>query len=448
MSSVKKLAIRGSLWTLVGYGASQILRFGNSLILTRLLAPELFGLMALVNVFIIGLHLFSDIGVGQSIIQNKRGDDPVFLNTAWTMQVLRGIGLWLCSVLVAFPVSKFYNDHRLLWLIPIVCFGTVITGFNSTALYTLNRQIALGKLAVFELGGQIISLVATILWALFDPSIWALIAGSLVSAVVQVVWSHRLVPEFSNRFTWDKTAVQSIFSFGKWIFLSTALTFFATQSDRLILGKLVSFKLLGIYGIAFGLADIPRQIILALSGKVIFPAFSRMADLPRAEFRNKILKNRQPILLALAVGLAFMISFGDILIRTLYKPGYHEAAWMMPLIALGIWHTTLYSTMSPALLAVGKSMYSALGFLFTTLTIVIGLPLAYSRYGMVGAMIVIPFYDLPLYGVTMYGLWREGFFCLAQDIKTTAIFLGLLTGVLLSRYYLLGLGLPISQILR
>jgi hypothetical protein len=104
--------------------------------------------------------------------------------------------------------------------------------------------------------------------------------------------------------------------------------------------------------------------------------------------------------------------------------------------------------MSPALLAVGKSMYGALGFLFTTLTIVIGLPLAYSRYEMVGAMIVIPFYDLPLYGVTMYGLWREGFFCLAQDIKTTAIFLGLLTGVLLSRYYLLGLGLPISQILR
>lgn len=84
MSSLKKLAIRGMVWTVAGYGASQILRLGSNLILTRLLFPELFGLMTLVNIFITGLHLFSDIGVGPSIIQNKRGDDPVFLNTAWT----------------------------------------------------------------------------------------------------------------------------------------------------------------------------------------------------------------------------------------------------------------------------------------------------------------------------------------------------------------------------
>ena len=70
MSSLKKLAIRGTIWTIVGYGASQILRFGSNLILTRLLFPKLFGLMALLNTFIIGLHLFSDIGIGTIIIQN------------------------------------------------------------------------------------------------------------------------------------------------------------------------------------------------------------------------------------------------------------------------------------------------------------------------------------------------------------------------------------------
>jgi hypothetical protein len=61
------------------------------LILTRLLFPEAFGLMALVQVFMGGLQMFSDLGVNMSIIQSKRGEDPDFLNTAWTFQILRGL---------------------------------------------------------------------------------------------------------------------------------------------------------------------------------------------------------------------------------------------------------------------------------------------------------------------------------------------------------------------
>ena len=448
MSSLRKQAIRGSVWTLAGYGASQILRFGSNLILARLLVPEYFGLMSLVNVFIIGLHLFSDIGLGPSIIQNKRGDDPDFLNTVWTMQIIRSGFLWLGSVLIAWPISEFYNEPQLLRLLPVVGLSTLISGFGSTAPFTLNRHIALGKLAIFELGGQVVSVIVMIVWAWFSPTVWALVMGSLVSDVIKMVWSHRLMPGHRNRFAWNREATKNIVSFGRWIFLSTALTFLASQADRLILGKLLSFKLLGVYGIAFALADIPRQVILALSGKVIFPAMSKLANLPREAFRAKILKNRRPILIALAAGLPLLISFGDFLILKLYKPDYHDAAWMLPIIALGIWHTTLYSTMSPSLLTIGKSVYNAQGYLLTFLTISIGLPLAFSQVGIVGAMFVVAFNDLPLYGATMYGLWREGLSCLGQDLQATALFLGLLTTTLLCRYYLLGWGLPINQLLQ
>jgi O-antigen/teichoic acid export membrane protein len=448
MSSLRKQAIRGSVWTLAGYGASQILRFGSNLILARLLVPEYFGLMSLVNVFIIGLHLFSDIGLGPSIIQNKRGDDPDFLNTVWTMQIIRSVFLWLGSVLIAWPISKFYNEPKLLLLIPVVGLSTLISGFGSTAPFTLNRHIALGKLAIFEFGGQLISVIVMIVWAWFNPTVWALVMGSLVSDLIKTVWSHWLMPGHRNRFAWNREATKNIVSFGRWIFLSTALTFLASQADRLILGKLLSFKLLGVYGIAFALADIPRSVILALSGKVIFPAMSKLANLPREAFRAKILKNRLPILIALAAGLSVLISFGDLLIVKLYKPDYHDAAWMLPIIALGIWHTTLYSTMSPSLLTIGKSVYNAQGYLLTFLTISIGLPLAFSKMGLVGAMLVVAFNDLPLYGATMYGLWREGLNCLGQDLQATALFLGLLTTTLLCRYYLLGWGLPINQLLQ
>jgi O-antigen/teichoic acid export membrane protein len=447
VSSIKQLAIRGAAWTFVAYGMAMSLRLGSNLILTRLLLPEAYGLIALVYVFILGLNLFSDVGIGPSIIQNKRGDDPDFLNTAWTIQVIRGICLWIGSLLIAWPAAQFYEEPRLLLLLPIVGLNAIIAGFNSTALFTLNRQVAVGKLAVYELGGQITSMTVTIIWAYFNPTVWAMVAGGFASALVQMVWSHRLIAEQPNRFTWDKDALQRIFAFGKWIFVSTALYFFVSQSDRMILGKLISLEMLGIYGIAFTLADIPRQVIIALSNKVIFPSYAKLADLPRETFRAKMTKNRKHLLAALALGLSLLIGFGDRLIFILYKSNYHEAGWMVPIIALGIWHTTLYCTTSPALLALGKSHYQPPGYILTVLAITIGLPLVFSQAGIVGAMFVIAFYDLPIYAVNMYGLWREGLMCLVQDILATAFLLEVLACVLLARY-ILGWGLPINQILQ
>lgn len=447
MSSLKKQAFRATAWTIGGYGASMVLRFASNLILARLLLPDSFGLMALVNVFIMGLNLFSDVGLGPSLIQNKRGDDPTFINTAWTIQVIRGGALWLGSILIAWPVSQVYGEKELLYLIPIVGLSTLISSFDSTALYTLNRQLALGKLAIFEFGGQVIGLTAMITWAWFNKSVWALVFGGLATSIIQLVWSHRLLPEQPNRFIWDKEAAKNIFSFGKWIFFSTALTFLASQADRLILGKLITPAQLGIYGIAYTLADIPRQVIMALSGKVIFPAFSKMVNLPRETFRAKILKNRKPLLLVLAPGLTILVSFGDYVVRLLYKEVYHDAAWMLPIIAVGIWHTSLYSTMSPALMALGKPIYNTIGYFLTLITITTALFVGYHYMGLKGAVIAVAVGDIPFYGVTMYGLWREKLGCLKQDLWATALFLGLLTAVLFGRFVVTGT-LPISPILR
>ena len=92
--SLMKRVVKGSVWTLGGYAISQVVRLGNNFLLARLLFPKAFGLMALVYTFLIALQMFSDIGINLSIIQNKRGDDPKFLNTAWTLQVFRGLILW------------------------------------------------------------------------------------------------------------------------------------------------------------------------------------------------------------------------------------------------------------------------------------------------------------------------------------------------------------------
>lgn len=288
-TDLHRLAISGVIWTVFGYGASQILRFGGNLILTRLLLPEYFGLMALVNIPIIGLQLFSDVGIVPSIVQNQRGDDPAFYNTAWTLQILRGFGLWLFCLAIAAPVAQFYHEPRLLCLIPVVGFTTVLNGFESTAVATLRRHVDLARTIKFDALMQAAALGLMLLWAWISPTIWALVVGNLLATLLRTARSFWLIPGYKNQLNWERAALADLFSFGKWIFVSTALTFLATQMDRLMLGKLVSVELLGVYAIAFTLSDILRQIIGALGSKVVFPVIARTAELSRTDLRIQIL---------------------------------------------------------------------------------------------------------------------------------------------------------------
>ena len=119
---------------MAGHGASVLIRLASSLILTRLLFPEVYGVMSLVWMVMYGLAMFSDVGLGPAIIRDKRGDDPVFLNTAWTVQAIRGAVLWGGSCLAASPMAAFYGQPELAQLIPVAGLTALIAGFNSTAL--------------------------------------------------------------------------------------------------------------------------------------------------------------------------------------------------------------------------------------------------------------------------------------------------------------------------
>ena len=125
---LKKLSINAASWTLFGYGASQAFRLLSNLVLARLLAPEHFGLIAIVTVFMIALAMFSDVGIGPNIIQSERGEDEDFLNTAWTVQIIRGFLLWFACLVLAWPMSIFYKQPDLALLIPVSGLVAIISG--------------------------------------------------------------------------------------------------------------------------------------------------------------------------------------------------------------------------------------------------------------------------------------------------------------------------------
>ncbi|MDJ0659611.1 MAG: oligosaccharide flippase family protein [Crocosphaera sp.] len=442
MSFLKNKAISGSIWTGVEYGVGQTLRLGSNLILTRLLVPELFGLMSLVSTFIQGLQLFSDIGINPSIIRSSRGDDPLFFNTAWTLQAIRGFGLWIGCCLIAWPVSQFYNNQQFLWLLPVVGLTTIMSGFNSTSLATLNRKLEIGRITRLRLGIQILSLTIMIVWAYFQRSIWALVVGSLVGVFLKMAMSHKLEPNISNRFVWEQESIKEITSFGRWIFVSTAMTFLASQVDRLLLGKLLSLEMLGIYTIATTFSLIPAQVVDRLN-TIILPLIAKNQHLPRKELLNKILRKRWFILILVGVIVAVLFCGGDLIILTLYDDRYKDAAWMLPILALGLWPKMLNLTIKDALVAISKPKYLAWANTSKFCYMLIMLPLGYYLMKVPGVIICVAFNDILPYLVFNYGLWRESLCPIKQDILASFGLVLLIICISITRI-LLGLGLPLS----
>ena len=427
IGTLESTALRATIWTVASYGAAQALRLANSLILTHLLAPEAFGQVTLVMTLVVGITMLSDIGLRPSIIQSTRGDEPRFLNTAWTLQVMQGLGLWVVALAMTWPASKFYHNPSMKLVLPALALSMAVTGFNSTNLLSLSRHMGVRRLFLLDFSAQILSLVATVAWAYFAPSVWALVGGSLISNVYRLAVSHTpLVPGIRNRFLWDRESLKDILHFGKWIFLGTAFYFFASQSDRLILGRLVSLTLLGVYGIAFQISDVPRSVIGALSEKVGYPFISKIIHLPLAEFRAQFLRYRVYVLLTGGLLLSAMVVWGDLLIHKLYRPSYGDAAWMVPVLAAGLWHTLLYQTTRPVLFSLGKSKYNAVGNGVYCATMLLSIPLAFHYFGMLGAVIAVAAGDFPLYLVFLFGAEREGVRPLKQDLQLTAAFLMML----------------------
>ncbi len=417
--SLGSRAISGGLWIVARFGAENVLRLASNMILTRLLLPEAFGAMALIQATLAGLAMFADVGISSSVVQNRREDAP-FLNTVWTLQVIRGAVLWLFAVAMARPMAAFYDMPELTWLIMATGLTSVISGFNSIKLYTLRRHLRLRELAFIETGCQFATGVATVAWAWFVPSVWALVWGTLIGTVIRLVTSHVLIAGPQNRFAWERAARRDLLDFGKWIFVSTILTFLAGQSDRLIFGKLMDVATLGVFSIALILAAIPTQIIWQLGNLVVFPALSHRKDSP-LEFRGVYYRTVQPVLAFGALAVAGLAATAPDLVQLLYDPRYAEAGWMVQILAVAAWLRVPQATSGVVPLAMGEPRWLAAANAMKFASMLVLLPVGFQLAGSGGAIVGLAASEFFRYATFAIGLRRFGLPAMNGDLVFSGV---------------------------
>src|SRR5438067_5748896 len=329
-------------WVSGSYGVVQLLRLLNNVILARLLGPSILGLMALVNSIRTGVELLSDVGIMQNIISSPRGEDPVFYDTAWTLQALRGLVLAIIGLTLSVPLAHFFRYPQLAVILPVASLFFVFTGFDSTARPLVQKQLHVARLSVFDIGLGVISLVAHVSMALITPTVWALVLGSVITGAASLIGSFLFIPGLRHRFIIDPECARQLLRFGRWVFLSSIVYFFAMNFDRLYFARQITLSQLGVYGIARTLADMVSLFVARASSFVLYPSVAA-AGLAPQELRKKLLHGRRTLLLGAAVGMGTFLALSEFIVRHLYDPRYWEAGWILPVLCTGVWFGILTS---------------------------------------------------------------------------------------------------------
>lgn len=399
--SLRGRAIHSGAWVSAGFAVQKALQLGSNLILTRLLFPEAFGLMALAMVFVVGLAMFSDIGLKPAVIRDPRGEDPAFLNTAWTIQLARGMLLSVIGAIIAYPISLVYEQPILFPLLAMLSTTAAINGFASISMVTAERRLDFRTITVIQLAGQVLSIILLVMLAYFWRSVWALAVGNILGSVLMVGLGHIVLQGHRHRFQFDRDAGKSLMRFGKWIFLSTIVTFLGGEGLRAIQASFLSPAEFGILAIAYTIAAIPIELSIKLTGAIGLPALSEAYRNDQSKLTGVLHQFRKRVLTLSFILVAIVAFLGEALVAILYDNRYHAAGPFVVALTLSNSVALIGLGYNNVLLALGKSRTYSWTMAFSTVARVLGVVAGFQVFGILGMIVGIGVANL----ITLILVW-------------------------------------------
>jgi O-antigen/teichoic acid export membrane protein len=337
-SIVNGSTFNAGFWVLVSQVGTQTMRLLTSILLTRLLSPDAFGLIAIAMTLVTAIHMVSDLGLRQIIVTSENAESALFLDTVWTLQILRGVGVFVAASLGAgslffskalfgFAPVGVYSDPALPTVLAFVGVSALILGFESTGIGTAIRGTNLGRMAAVDILTSVVSALTTLGLAYYYRSVWPLVVGNLVGAATRVILSRRIFNDHINKIQLDKQYLAEILSFSKWIFTSSAMGFVVNNADKLAFSMVMTTTKFGTVTIAISLLGVLLDTINRLIENVLFPKFRQAAQ---SNDPSQLLKTFQRFRLALDCTVFFSTAFlwfaSDAIIQLLFDHRYQAAA--------------------------------------------------------------------------------------------------------------------------
>ena len=230
--------LKNFFWRFFERCGAQGVSFIVSIVLARLIAPEAYGTIALVTVFVTILQVFVDSGMANALIQKKEADDldfstVFFFNIA--MCVLLYVGIFLAAPLIA----SFYEQSELTTVVRVLCLTIVISGIRNVQQAYVSKTMQFKKFFLSTIGGTVGSAVVGISMAYFGFGIWALVAQQVINVTAGTVFLWITV-KWRPKKMFSYQRLKGLFSYGWKLLAASLLDRIYNELRSLIIGKMYS----------------------------------------------------------------------------------------------------------------------------------------------------------------------------------------------------------------
>lgn len=405
----------GSSLLIVLQATTSVLRLGSNLILTRLLVPEAFGVVAIVSSIWYVLVMLSDLGLRAYVTRHPTASDEL-VQTVWTIRFIRNVFLAAIMFFGAGFFASLYSAPEVSPAIRAASVFILIEGFTSLAFLTSERERRVVRLTLIDFVKFLFVSIVTITAAYFLRNFWAIIISMFISSVFTLVASYTLVKGPPIRFRLHREHVLDLWRFCKIVIPSSMISIVLTQTDKFFLAKFFPLSELGKYMLASALAMAMLSVIGEYIMRVFYPRFAQIVREAPEKAADVYYASRRQITLLLAFGVGGVIGSAEFIIRFLFNDNYLGAGFYLSILYLRPLARLSAAPAEQALVAKGFIRVVLVANILRLTWVLVAAPIAYFQIGPLAVIVVMSLTEVVLLPFFWWQLHRRGLLKVSEEL--------------------------------
>jgi len=354
---ISRLRLTGSSALALNTVAINALRIVSTVCLTRLLAPEVYGITGVIMSVFYMITMVTELGFQPYVVRHERSNEPDFLSAVFTIHAIRGGLLAATGLLLAWPLSLLLQKPALAAPLAICSLTFVIDGHVSLHQLRALRDGKIQRYSLIDLIGSISQTLAAIALAFLLHNVWAIVGSMFVASLVRLLIGYALFPGSPLTYRVDRDIISDMWRFSRVMAVSSMLTLLITQVDKLGLARILPLSQFGIYVIAASLAAAPTVFAFNYASAVVYPAVAASWR-EGTSIADAYYRSWGRFFYLYAFGGGALIGIADLLVRLLYDPRYAAAATYLSILAISTAFAMVTRGMESLQVASGRQRFA------------------------------------------------------------------------------------------
>ena len=307
----------------------------GTLVLTRLLVPEAYGIMGILTSVAFAVSMLTDVGLQAFMLRHKDIDTKYYRDAMWTIRFLRSLALATIFFVLAGPIASWLDKPQALAALRIFSLSFVLDGLVPISSITALSDGKIAHYCLVDILHTLIGLIVTLGLALIRPDIYTLVYSLLITSAIRVILFRLMLPDSFLVWQFDMTLVKQVLSFGRYIVASSAITLVIMQLDKIIMSRALDINSLGTYYLALNLAMIPQGLSGSIAVKSLYPLYARSWQIPNFDMRGLLYSSRKFIDFLYIGGCLAIFALSSVIISVMYDPRYAAANTYLQILIIG-----------------------------------------------------------------------------------------------------------------